>query len=81
MNDAIRQLERFQTLHKLIKSGCTGDSSELAMRLHVTQRMVQHYLESFRDMGARISYDAIHRTYYYENSFDVEFLFRITVNS
>jgi len=63
----------------LIKEGSTGSSADLSIRLQVSRRSVQDYLDELRILGAQILYDSIHRTYYYVNKFDIKYHLDIIV--
>ncbi len=65
--NTIRQIERMEKLHGLILREMTGDSLDLSIKLGVSRRMVNYYLQEFRDYGARIAYSPVRKTYYYLN--------------
>lgn len=77
--NTIRQIEKIERLHKFIKGNCSGDTRALSERLGVSRRTVQYYLQELRELGAIISYDDMQKTYYYENQFEIKFVFEITV--
>lgn len=77
----ISQIEKINTLHLLIKAEHTGSSKALADRMHLAQRTIQVYLDELRQMGAKISYDSIRCTYYYQNGFDIKYHFEIVVDN
>ena len=54
--NTIRQIERMEKLHGLILREMTGDSLDLSIKLGVSRRMVNYYLQEFRNYGARIAY-------------------------
>lgn len=76
----LKQIERFLSLHKLIKNECTGTSENLASILHINRRCVFNYMEELRLLGASISYDWKKASYYYENDFDIKFIFEVNVS-
>lgn len=73
--NTIRQIERMEKLHGLILREMTGDSLDLSIKLGVSRRMVNYYLQEFRDYGARIAYSPVRKTYYYLNDFEIIFKF------
>lgn len=78
--NTIRQIERMEKLHGLILREITGDSLDLSIKLGVSRRMVNYYLQEFRDYGARIAYSPVRKTYYYLNDFEIIFKFEIKVS-
>ena len=71
--NTIRQIERMEKLHGLILL-------DLSIKLGVSRRMVNYYLQEFRDYGARIAYSPVRKTYYYLNDFEIIFKFEIKVS-
>ena len=67
--NTIRQIERMEKLHGLI-----------LREMGVSRRMVNYYLQEFRDYGARIAYSPVRKTYYYLNDFEIIFKFEIKVS-
>lgn len=59
--NTIRQIERMEKLHGLILREMTGDSLDLSIKLGVSRRMVNYYLQEFRDYGARIAYSSVRK--------------------
>ena len=74
----IRNIERIQRIHALIESETTGTPRELALRMHISERMVYHLIEQLRDYNASIKYDRSRKTYYYQEEF--ELLVKISVS-
>lgn len=60
-------------LHYLIKQRATGDSIELADRLHVSKSTLFRYLNELRNFGAPIGYCTQAKHYYYEAEFELRF--------
>lgn len=79
--NTLAQIDRMCQLHELIKNENTGSSSELARRLHVSQRTISYYIEELRELGALINYDGRRCTYYYKNNFAMIFNLEIRVSS
>jgi len=69
----IKNLERLQQVHGLIKSETTGSPSNLANRLHVSERLVYNLIEQLKDFNANICYDRSRKTYYYSEDFQLHF--------
>ena len=60
-------------LHHLIQRRATGDSRQLAGRLHVSKSTLFRYLNELRNFGAPIAYCPHRRHYYYEQEFVLRF--------
>lgn len=58
-------------LDHLIRTRATGTSGDLAKKFNVSKRMIYHYLNELRAMGAEISYDHKKRHYHYTNRFSM----------
>lgn len=70
--NSIKNLERLQRLHSLIKQEVTGQPKELAGRLHVSERLVYNLIDQLKDFQADICYCRSRKTYYYCESFQFE---------
>ena len=68
----IKELERLQQLHVLIKNECTGTPAQLAKRMQTSQRTVHRLIEKLKDLDAAICFDRKRNTYYYCENFDLE---------
>lgn len=77
----IKHIERLQRLHNLIKMECTGSPTEIAERLHISERTVYYLLDQLRDYDAQIRYDRGRKTYYYEDEFVLEVNFSICIGA
>jgi predicted DNA-binding transcriptional regulator YafY len=77
----IKQLERLQKIHKLIKSENTGTPAELAGKLHISPRLTYLLLEQLREMDAPLSFNRRTKTYYYHGSFELSINISIQVLS
>lgn len=77
----IKHIERLQRLHNLIKMECTGSPTEIAERLHISERTVYYLLDQLRDYDAQIQYDRGRKTYYYEDEFVLEVNFSICIGA
>ena len=60
-----RKIERLQQLDQLIRLQATGNSSQLAQKLHISESSLFLLLQSARELGAEISYNAYKQTYEY----------------
>jgi hypothetical protein len=72
-------IERIRRIHELILRKATGNPDKFAEKLHLKRRQLQNILDEFRDYGARIAYDRMAETYYYENDFEI--LIKISIDS
>ena len=77
----IKQLERLQKIHALIKSENTGTPEELARKIHISLRLTYLLLEQLREMEAPLSFNRRTKTYYYRDSFDLSINISIQVLS
>ena len=67
----IKNLERLQLIHSLIKIENTGSPSELAKRMRISERLVYNLIEQLRDYKTSISYNRGRKTYYYCEDFQL----------
>jgi len=73
-------MENLVRLHKLIRLQRTGKQQDLAQEMRMSLRGIQNYLNSLRELGAKINFDKARNTYYYENNFNIEFSIKIWVD-
>ena len=66
---SINTMENLVRLHKLIRLQRTGKQQDLAQEMRMSLRGIQNYLNSLRELGAKINFDKDRNTYYYENNF------------
>ncbi len=78
---SIKNLERLQQIHLLIKSETTGSPRELANRMHISERLVYHLIEQLKDFSADIAYDRSRKTYYYCDDFQLHVIISVSVMS
>jgi hypothetical protein len=71
-------IERVQRIHKLIQQEATGCPDEFAEKFNLKKRQLYNILDEFKNYGARIRYNRMRSTFYYDNDFDV--LVKISVN-
>ena len=71
----IKYLERLKRIDRLIRSRATGNPSELASKLCLSERSVFIYLNDLKLLGAPISWSAFEQSYVYteENEFRLFF--------
>ncbi|MBP7359682.1 MAG: HTH domain-containing protein [Prevotella sp.] len=77
---SINTMENLVRLHKLIRLQRTGKQQDLAQEMRMSLRGIQNYLNSLRELGAKINFDKARNTYYYENNFNIEFSIKIWVD-
>lgn len=75
----LKQLERLQKIHRLVKSENTGTPFELAQTLHISPRLTYMLLEQLRELEAPLYYNRRTKTYYYEYSFELNINISIQV--
>lgn len=73
------QINRIQVLHTLIMQEATGEPQELANRIHLSKRQLYNLLDELKDMGADIKYSRINKTFYYNNTFQIDISYNIHV--
>ncbi|NAS13602.1 DNA-binding protein [Poritiphilus flavus] len=79
--NSIKNLERLQLLHFLIKMEQTGSPMELADKLRVGERTAYLLLEQLKDYKAKIAYDRSRKTYFYKNDFELEVSISVAVSN
>ncbi|RMG74939.1 MAG: hypothetical protein D6722_01785, partial [Bacteroidetes bacterium] len=57
-------------LHDLIRRRATGDVTQCARRLGVSEATLYRYLSLLRTLGGPIAYSPLDRTYYYTEPVD-----------
>lgn len=77
----IKNLERLQQMHALIRKETTGTPRELARRLHISERLVYHLIEQLKDYDACIRYDRSRKTYYYFDDFELHVNISVSIIS
>lgn len=77
---SINTMENLVRLHKLIRLQRTGKQQDLAQEMRMSLRGIQNYLNSLRELGAKINFDKARNTDYYENNFNIEFSIKIWVD-
>ncbi|MGW8121803.1 hypothetical protein ACV07N_04015 [Roseivirga echinicomitans] len=72
----VKQLERIERLHNLIRLKATGPAKECAQRLKISERQLFRILEDMKNLGAPIDYDKARGSYYYINQVKWRFGFK-----
>jgi len=72
----IRQIERIERLHNLIRLKATGTVRECAQSLQISERQLFRMLEEMKDLGAPIDYDKNRGSYYYTDPVKWRFGFK-----
>ena len=62
----LKQAERIQRIHELIKRRATGSPLELASRLGISKRQLHNLLDLMKQMGAPIVYSTALCSYHYK---------------
>jgi DNA-binding IclR family transcriptional regulator len=63
----LKQAERIQRIHELIRRKATGTPKELATRLGISARQLYNLLDLMKELGAPILYSNTLCSYYYEH--------------
>ncbi|SFW42012.1 hypothetical protein SAMN02927921_01596 [Sinomicrobium oceani] len=75
----LKNLERLQQLHRLIVKEATGSPPQLARLMQISERKVYQLIEQLKDIEAPVSYSRAHKTYFYEDDFDLQVTVSVTV--
>lgn len=73
----LKNIERIQMLHKLIKEEKTGTPDSLSRRLDISRASLYNLLEELKSIDAPILYSRQKETFYYATPFDLDIYFRI----
>ena len=65
------RIARLVEMHQFIKQEKTGAPIEFAKKLHVSRSQLYNIKEEIEDYGAVVKYSRKHRTFYYENDFEL----------
>lgn len=63
----LKQAERIQRIHELIRRKATGSPKELASRLGISERQLYNLLDLMKQLGAPIEYSIALYSYHYEH--------------
>ncbi len=77
----IKNLERLQQLHILIKAGGTGSPLEISKRLSISERMVYTLVDQLKSLDAAICYNRTTRSYHYREPFQLHISISVSITS
>ncbi|MDT0642220.1 HTH domain-containing protein [Zunongwangia sp. F363] len=77
----LKNLERLQHLHEMIKAENTGTPGELSEKMNISERLVYNLLEQLKDLEASICYSRKSKTYYYCKDFQLNVNISVSVIS
>ncbi len=66
----LKQIQRIERLHQLIRLKATGNAKECANKLGISERQLYNTLELMKYLGAPIYFDISQQSYCYE--YDVQ---------
>jgi hypothetical protein len=66
-------IDRIKKMDSLIHCEKTGNAKELGLKLKVSRRTVFDYINIIREKGGEIKFDNRRKTFYYTNSFKLDF--------
>lgn len=62
---AIKFINRLKTIDKLIHLETTGSPHQLADKINIKERQMYHYINSLKDLGAKIKFSRSKNSYVY----------------
>ncbi|MFT7156055.1 MAG: putative DNA-binding transcriptional regulator YafY [Parvicella sp.] len=62
----LKQIQRIERLHQLLRLKATGSPKECALKLDISERQLYNTLEQMKVLGAPIYFDSGARSYAYE---------------
>ena len=68
-------------MHKLIETERTGTPKELAMRMHISERLIYNLIDQLKDYDAGVCYDRSRKTYYYCDDFELQVSISVLIRS
>lgn len=63
----VKQIQRIERLHQLIKLKATGPPKKCAERLEISERQLYNTLELMKELGAPVYFDSALCSYSYEH--------------
>ena len=72
----IKQIQRIERLHQLIKRKATGSAKKCARKLEISERQLYNTLDLMKDLGAPIYFDIAAGSYCYQ--YETEWSFGFT---
>lgn len=73
----LKQIQRIERLHQLLRLKATGSPKECALKLDISERQLYNTLELMKALGAPIYYDIAIGTYCYEYEVECSFGFPV----
>ena len=71
----LKQIQRIERLHQLIRLKATGPPRNCAKKLGISERQLYNIIELMRELGAPIRYKVSIGSYFYEYEVDCIFSF------
>ena len=72
---ALKYIDRLKRINKLIRLQATGTPKKLAARLGISERLIYHYVNDLRKLGAPVEYSSVLESYIYldEGHLDISY--------
>jgi hypothetical protein len=67
----LKYVERIKRIDYFLKKEHTGNSDEFAGKIGISRSMLMENLKEMKELGAKISYCHLRRSYFYEEEFGV----------
>ncbi len=67
----LKQIQRLQKAHKLIKQENTGTPKEFSLKLNISEREIYNILSHLKEIEAPLNFNRKANTYYYTDDFDL----------
>ena len=71
----LETLQKIDRLDQLIRLKATGTPTNLANKLHISERSVRRLINTMKEMGAPIGYSIYRKSYYYKENVEFQFGF------
>ncbi len=68
----LKELNRLNRLHQLIRKGSTGTPKQIASRFEISERSVHRLIEKLKEIDAPIYFDRTINSYCYKDFFQLE---------
>lgn len=68
----LKQVERLQRMHRLIKFKRTGTPEEFARRMGISRANLFIFLKELRNLGGPLQYNSVRQTYYYTQNVELQ---------
>jgi hypothetical protein len=72
----LKYIERVRHMDELIRRGATGNASEFARKLKISESQLFLDLKELKELGAPIEYSSIRRSYFYTDKCELNLNFR-----